>query len=65
MKVHKRTHSGDVPYKCKDSSNLHKHERIHMGEKPFMCNTYEKSFSDPSSLRSHGKIHSKGRSDVN
>lgn len=64
LEVHKRVHTGDLPYPCtmcdksfKQLNQLKKHERVHTGEKPFMCEYCNKRFYSSSNKRRHERTH--------
>ena len=63
---HKRTHTGEKPFKCNvcdysaaQQSALVKHQtqRTHTGEKPFKCNVFDYSAATHCALLKHQRIH--------
>lgn len=64
MRRHRRTHTGEKPYKCKycirafaQSNDLIKHLRSHLGENVYRCELCPESFRLRKELRVHFTSH--------
>lgn len=66
LKAHKRTHSGEKPFRCTwqgcvwrfaRSDELTRHHRKHTGAKPFKCIVCERSFARSDHLLLHLRRH--------
>src|SRR3989344_6642307 len=64
LATHKRTHSGEKPFKCNEcdftcarASTLVTHKRTHTGEKPYKCNECDYTCARASTLVTHKRTH--------
>ncbi len=65
-KVHERTHSDVLPFRCshcsksfREKGSLERHVRTHTGEKPYPCKHCGRTFAEHGTLNRH--LRSKGQ----
>ena len=68
MKNHKKTHTGEMSFKCNfcdyatyRKTLLQSHQRCHSEERPYGCVVCQKKFKTKDVLNSHVKTHDKNR----